>query len=173
MWTIFDTQIPENLTNHIPSPVLLIGFLLSLTLSKILTWMKRLENALTSSFPRFHHHVAIVMQGDICSKFVLGILNASWHLLWTVIVLEIFDFPICQGKCGLVHPLQCNSALYGIFMIWLHHCTELYQPQHSQREHFTCDFNLSVRENHFVSVLFDYLYICNELFPKTYTVSRV
>lgn len=65
-------------------------------------------DALNIQFPNISSSCLDNYVGLLAQVFVLGILNAGWHLLWTVMLLEIFDLPVCGGS---VCSLQCNSTL--------------------------------------------------------------
>lgn len=55
-------------------------------------------DALNIQFPNISSSCLDNYAGLLAQVFVLGILNAGWHLLWTVMLLEIFDLPVCGGS---------------------------------------------------------------------------
>lgn len=91
--------------------ILFVGSVLPLKTQQDGSFESKRRWRLNIQFPNISSSCLNNYAGLLAQVFVLGILNAGRHLLWTVMVLEIFWFAVCSGKCVLVRPLQCNSTL--------------------------------------------------------------
>lgn len=103
--------------------IFLVGFRLPFKTQQVFSFESKRRRRLNIQFPTISSSCLNNYAGLLAQVFVLGILNAGWHLLWTVMVLEIFDLLFVMVWCSMFTAVQQHPLLIIYDMIgslWVH-----------------------------------------------------